>query len=82
VAHGQSARSVRIAAHDTGQVAVRISSSYLNLLRISQKAQGKEEIPFIIDGEISIGGFGFLTRDIPFKEEGIIPLEFWRTVSP
>jgi len=82
VAHGQSARSVRIDAHDTGQMAVRISSSYLNLLRISQKAQGKEEIPFIIDGEISIGGFGLLSRDIPFQEEGIIPLEFWRTVSP
>jgi LEA14-like dessication related protein len=82
IAHGQSSRSVRIEPLGSGDLAVRLSSSYLNLLRISRQAQGEEEIPFAIEGEITIGGFGVLSRTIPFKEEGIIPLQAWSTVAP
>ncbi len=82
IAHGQSSRSVRIEPLSSGDLAVRLSSSYLNLLRISRQAQDGEEIPFTIDGEITIGGFGVLSRTIPFKEEGIIPLQAWSTVAP
>lgn len=82
VAHGQSAESIRIGANSTEQLAVRLSSSYLNLLRIGQKSQGKENIPFIIKGAVTIGGFGVLSRDIPFRSEGIIPLQAWSTFAP
>jgi LEA14-like dessication related protein len=82
IAHGQSSRSVRIEPLGSGDLAVRLSSSYLNLLRISRQARDGEEIPFAIEGEITIGGFGVLSRTIPFKEEGIIPLQAWSTVTP
>jgi LEA14-like dessication related protein len=82
IAHGQSSQSVRIDSGSTGNLAVRLSSSYLNLLRVSRATKGLEEIPFTIDGEITIGGFGVLPRTIPFKEEGIIPLQAWSTVAP
>jgi LEA14-like dessication related protein len=82
IAHGQSAESVRIDPHETAQLAVRISSSYLNLIRAGQKTQGEEEIPFSIEGEITVGGFGVLSRTIPFKEEGIIPLQAWSQLTP
>jgi LEA14-like dessication related protein len=82
IAHGQSSQSVRIEPLGSGNLAVRLSSSYLNLLRISRQTQGEEEIPFAIEGEITIGGFGVLSRTIPFKEEGIIPLRAWSTVAP
>jgi hypothetical protein len=73
---------VRIEPLGSGDLSVRLSSSYLNLLRVSRQARDGEEIPFAIEGEITIGGFGVLSRTIPFKEEGIIPLHAWSTVTP
>jgi len=82
VAQGQSGESVRIGPKSTEQVAVRLSSSYLNLLRIGQRTKGQADIPFIIKGAITIGGFRVLSRDIPFRAEGIIPLQAWTTIAP
>ncbi|MEZ4599977.1 MAG: LEA type 2 family protein [Syntrophotaleaceae bacterium] len=82
IAHGQSAESVRIEPHETGRLAVRLSSSYLNLLRTGQQIQGRENIPFTIEGEITVGGFGVISRTIPFEEEGVIPLQAWSRLTP
>lgn len=81
VARGQSTTKLRIAAHDTGSLTLRLSSSYLNLLRIGRSGQ-QQDIPFSIDGQVTLGGYGVLTRTIDFQEQGIIPLPAWSTLHP
>ena len=81
VAQGQSANKVHIASHDTGTLTLRLSSSYLNLLRIGRDSQ-QQDIPFSIDGQVTLGGFGVLSRTVSFKEEGIIPLSAFSTLDP
>jgi LEA14-like dessication related protein len=81
VARGQSTNKLRSAAHDTGSLTLRLSSSYLNLLRIGRNSQ-QQDIPFAIDGQVTLGGFGVLSRTVSFKEEGIIPLSFFSTLNP
>ncbi len=81
VARGQSTQKIRIAAHDSGTLTLRLSSSYLNLLRIGRNNQDQQNIPFAIDGQVTLGGFGLLSRTVSFKEEGIIPLPAWTTLK-
>lgn len=82
VAQGQSATGVRIASGETGNLKLRLSTSYLNLLRIGRQNQLQEDVPFIIDGQVRLGGFGVLSRTVSFKEEGIIPLSAFSTLHP
>ncbi|OEU49148.1 MAG: hypothetical protein BA871_14170 [Desulfuromonadales bacterium C00003096] len=81
VARGQATEKLHIAAHETGTLTLRLSSSYLNLLRIGRNSQ-QQDIPFAIDGEVTLGGFGVLSRTVSFKEEGIIPLSAFSTLNP
>lgn len=81
VAHGQSTNKLRIASHDTGNLTLRLSSSYLNLLRIGRNSP-QQDIPFAIDGQVTLGGFGVLSSTVSFKEEGIIPLSAFSTLNP
>ncbi len=81
VARGQATEKVHIAAHDTGSLTLRLSSSYFNLLRIGRNSQ-QQDIPFAIDGQVTLGGFGVLSRTVSFKEEGIIPLSAFSTLNP
>jgi|LGVF01.1.fsa_nt_gb LEA14-like dessication related protein len=83
VAHGQATQKVHIAAHETGRLTLRLSSSYLNLMRIGHNSrQQQQDIPFAIDGQVTLGGFGVLSRTVSFKEEGIIPLAAFSTLNP
>jgi LEA14-like dessication related protein len=82
VAQGQATKKIHIAAHETGSLTLRLSSSYLNLLRIGRNSQQQQDIPFVIDGEVTLGGFGVLPRTVSFKEEGIIPLAVFSTLNP
>ncbi|APG28604.1 hypothetical protein A7E78_12570 [Syntrophotalea acetylenivorans] len=82
VAQGQTAQEVHIAAHDTGSLTLRLSSSYLNLLRIGRNRQEQTDIPFAINGQVTLGGFGVLSRTVSFEEEGIIPLAAFSTLNP
>ncbi|OEU60804.1 MAG: hypothetical protein BA870_02175 [Desulfuromonadales bacterium C00003094] len=81
VARGQATEKLHIAAHETGALTLRLSSSYLNLLRIGRNSQ-QQDIPFSIDGQVTLGGFGVLSRTVSFKEEGIIPLSAFLTLNP
>lgn len=82
VAKGQTTQKIRIAAHDSGSLTLRLSSSYLNLLRIGHNSQQQQDIPFVIDGQVTLGGFGVSSRTVSFKEEGIIPLAVFSTLNP
>ncbi len=82
VAQGRSASGVRIGAGESGSLNLRLSSSYLNLLRIGRQQSGQQDIPFVVDGEVTLAGFGVMTRTLRFREEGVIPLAVFSSLNP
>lgn len=90
VARGTTAKAFSIPAEQTGSAALRLSTSFLELFRLSQRLKKLEEVPFRIAGEIRIGGPGFLWMTVPIDSKGTIPLtgfldqmlfnpdDFWR----
>lgn len=89
-AEGKTAKSFSVPAEQTGEAALRLSTSFLDLFRLSQRLKGLEEVPFRIAGEVKVGGPGFLWLTVPVKSEGRVPLagaldkllfapdDFWR----
>ena len=90
VAKGKSAKTFSIPAEQTGSTALRLSTSFIDLFRLSQKLRNLDKLPFRIAGEVQVGGPGFLWTTVPIESEGTIPLagaldqllstpeEFWR----
>ena len=90
IARGKSGKTFSIPAEQTGQAALRLSTSFLDLFRLARKLKGLDELPFRIAGEVKIGGPGFLWMTVPIDSAGTIPLagaldellstpeEFWR----
>ncbi|NJC87968.1 MAG: LEA type 2 family protein [Desulfuromonas sp.] len=90
IARGATAKAFTIPAEQTGEASLRLSTSLINLFRLSQKLKGLEEVPFRISGQVKIGGPGFLWMTVPIDSEGTIPLagafdqlfsvpdDFWR----
>jgi LEA14-like dessication related protein len=90
VAHGKTAKAFSIPAEQTGSAALRLSTSFLELFRLVQKLKGLDQVPFRIDGEVRVGGPGFLWITVPIASQGKIPMpgafeqvlsspdEFWR----
>lgn len=90
VTRGASAKAFSIPAEQTGSTTLRLSTSFFDLFRLSQRLKDLEEVPFRIAGEVKIGGPGFLWMTVPVDSKGTIPLvgtldqllfapdEFWR----
>jgi LEA14-like dessication related protein len=90
IAKGKSTKAFSVPAEQTGSAALRLSTSFIDLFRLSQKIKNLDEVPFRIAGEVRIGGPGFLWMTVPIASEGTIPLagaldqllstpkDFWR----
>jgi LEA14-like dessication related protein len=74
VARGQTAKAFSIAAENSGQVAIRLSSSFLDLFQLTRSLQNQQEITFRIAGEVKIGGIGLLGTTIPIERDGTLPM--------
>lgn len=74
IAHGKTAKAFLLPAEDTAEAALRLSTSYLNLLQLSGRLQGQSELNFRVAGEVEIGGFGIIGTTIPIDHEGTLPL--------
>jgi LEA14-like dessication related protein len=84
VSSGKSLSPVRIAAGESADISLRISGAYLNLLQLVNSLQGQEDLRYLLDGSIRIGGAGVLGATFPVREEGVISAEILRgaTGSP
>lgn len=74
VAEGQSTKPLTIPAEETGEAAIRLSSSFFNLFQLTRKLQDQDQIAFNLDGEVKVGGPGFLSTTIPIEHQGTLPL--------
>ena len=74
IAKGRTTKALLLPSEGSGDIAIRLSSSFLALFQLSSKLQNQEEVTFRIDGEIRLGGFGILATKIPIEHEGSLPL--------
>jgi LEA14-like dessication related protein len=74
VARGVTAKAFSLPAEQTGTAALRLSTSFLDLIRLAGRLKGRDQVPFRIAGEVKVGGPGFLWSTIPIASEGQIPL--------
>ena len=74
VARGKTARAFTIPAEQTGQTSLRLSTSFIDLVRLAQKLKGLDAVPFRIAGEVRIGGPGLLWLTVPVTSKGTLPL--------
>lgn len=74
VSSGQSAKEVSIGAEEYGNLSLRLSSAYWDLLRIFNQVQTGKPAKFLLDGKVKVGGFGVLGKTFDFKKEGDISL--------
>ncbi len=72
VADGQSLAPVEIGARETGQVQLRIATSYWDLLNLVNRLQKSDDLAFTLSGKVRVGGFKILNKTFPFSKEGRI----------
>lgn len=61
-------------AGDRGETPVRLSSSFLDLLQLTHRLEGREQASFRIAGEVKFGGFGLFGTSLSIDREGSLPL--------
>ncbi len=76
VADSRIFRPIRLEAGGTTEGEVRLSTSYLRLLQLMASMREGTELNYRLDGATKVGGWKVIDRTFPFKEEGVIPLEY------
>lgn len=79
VSRGRSIESVRIGALETGQVDMRLSSSYLDIIKALSKVQNGGDMDFVLEGDVKYGVFGFSNLTYKFKRKGVLPVSLFDT---
>lgn len=74
VSRGRSLKEVSVGAEQYGEIDLRLSSAYWDLLRLVGQAQNGENVRFDLRGRIRVGGLGLLSKTYDFSKEGEIPL--------
>jgi hypothetical protein len=81
VARGHSMQSIRLAPHQYGRMPLRLSTFYLNLLRLGPLLDQRQPLPYEISGEIVLGRSLLGSHGFPFDHKGTIDLSEF-TESP
>lgn len=74
IADGKTAKVFSIPAEQSGTTELRLSTSFLELIRLTQQLKNLDRVPFRIAGEMRIGGPGLLGLTVPIDSEGTLPL--------
>jgi LEA14-like dessication related protein len=74
IANGQTAKALTLPAEESGVAAIRLSSSFFDLLQLTRELQNRSEITFRIVGEVKVGGYGLFGATIPIERAGTLPL--------
>ncbi|MGQ9744830.1 MAG: LEA type 2 family protein [Dissulfurimicrobium sp.] len=74
VSRGRSIEAVKIGALETGQVDMRLSSSYLDLIKVLGGVQNGANAAFIFEGEVKYSILGLSNLIYRFKKKGTLPV--------
>ncbi|WP_305042792.1 LEA type 2 family protein [Geoalkalibacter sp.] len=75
VSSGKSLAAVKVGAGESANVSLRIAGSYLKMLQLITSLQRGDELKYLLDGAVKVGGLGVLGRTFPLREEGLISAE-------
>lgn len=74
VSRGRSIEAVKIGALETGQLDMRLSSNYLDIVKVLGGVQNGADAAFVLDGEVRYGVFGLSNLTYKFKKKGVLPI--------
>lgn len=74
VAQGMSLDSIRLNAHQSGHMPLRLSTSYFNLLRLGPLLEQNKPLPYEISGEVTLGNYLIGSRARSFSKKGTLDL--------
>lgn len=74
VAQGMSLDGIRLGAHQYGQLPLRLSTSYFNLLRLGPLLEQNKPLPYEISGEVTLGNYLIGSRARNFSKKGTLDL--------
>lgn len=80
VSAGRSLVPVRVEPGQSGTVFLRISGAYLNLLQLFSSLQRGEELKYLLDGTVTVGGPGVTEWTFPLRQEGVLAAETLRSI--
>lgn len=74
IAEGKSLDSIRLDAHQYGQLPLRLSTSYFNMLRLGPLLEKNKPLPYEISGEVTLGSYMIGNRSRSFSKKGTLDL--------
>jgi LEA14-like dessication related protein len=75
VSSGSSVEPLTVAGQGYGELSVKLSAAYLDLLRTLNLAKKDKAINYSLRGNILVGGLGLVRVNFPLQQNGIIKLE-------
>ena len=75
VSSGHSLEPTTVASHGYGDLTVKLSAAYLDLLRLIQLDKQQKSFKYTLQGNIRVGGLGFVSVNYPLLQSGEIHIE-------
>jgi len=75
ISAGRSIEPATIASHGYGELTVKLSAAYLDLLRLVQASKEQASFQYLLQGNIRVSGLGMVTVNFPLLETGEIRIE-------
>ena len=75
ISEGKSLQEVEVASNSYGNVSLRLSSAYLDMISFLNKMQTQSAIRYTLHGTLKVRAGGWLSHSFSFEREGLIPLE-------
>jgi len=75
ISSGRSVEPTTIASRGYGDLTVKLSAAYLNLLRLIQESKQQTSVQYSLQGNIRVSALGMVTVNYPLLETGEISFE-------
>ena len=75
ISSGRSVEPTTIASRGYGDLTVKLSAAYLDLIRLVQLNKDQTSFKYTLQGNIQVGGLGFVSVNYPLRQVGEIRIE-------
>ncbi len=75
VSHGKSLQRVEVEPNGYGNIGLRLSTAYLDMISFLNKMQTQSAIRYTLHGTLKVRAGGWISDTFSFEREGLIPLE-------
>ena len=75
VSSGRSLEPTTVASHGYGDLTVKLSAAYFDLIRLVQLNKQQKSFKYTLQGNLQVGGLGFVSVNYPLQQSGEIHIE-------